>query len=221
MRYLCVLGLLALATAGCESGGHFTLFGYSTRPNYSEAVRTVYVPIFENKTFRRGLEFELTKAVVRTIEQQTPFKVVSNRDAADTELCGTIVAFTKNILNRNQLNEVREAETVLTVAVVWKDLRTGEILSQPLQNAAAGPAFAALPDLAPGAGAPPTPPGIATQDAVPPQGGIVIPPPVVRPALVTSTGNFIPEVGQSLTTAQQRNMNRLATQIVALMEKPW
>jgi hypothetical protein len=38
---------------------------------------------------------------------------------------------------------------------------------------------------------------------------------------VQSIGGFIPELGQSITTAQQQNVNRLAIQIVSMMEKPW
>src|SRR5207249_1080172 len=158
------------------------------------------------------MEFDLTRAVVRAIELKTPYKVVSDRGKADTELSGTILALNKNILNRNQLNEIREAETVLTVAVVWKDLRSGEILSQAKPQPPGG-AFAPLPDLAQGTGGVPTVvPPPAAGPPPPPGGG---PPPV----LVTSSGTFIPEIGQSLTTSEQLNVNRLATQIVALMEK--
>lgn len=211
---LLMLGIGSLSLSSCESGGHFTVLGYSTRPNYDPCIKTVYVPIFENSTFYRGMEFDLTRAVIRQIEQKTPFKVVSDRDKADTELTGTIVSFNKNILNRNQLNEQRETETVLTVAIVWKDLRNGEILSQPKAQQPAGPPFGALPDLAPGAG------GVPTQDNPQPglAAGVDVP---VRPALVTSVASYIPEIGQSTTTSQQANYNRLATQIVALMEKAW
>ncbi len=208
--FLVVPILVCLALASCESGGHFTALGYTTKPNYDTCIKTVYVPIFENKTFRRGLEFDLTRAVIKEIEWKTPFKVVSDRDKADTELLCTVAAFGKNILNRNQLNEQRETETVLTVAVVWKDLRSGEILSQPRAQGANGPAFAPLPDLAPGAGGVPTSP-IA--------GGPPCPP--TQPAIVASTATYAPEIGQSITSAQQINVNRLATQIVSLMEKPW
>lgn len=194
MRRFALLPILILALTGCESGGHFSLFGYTTRPNYDSCIKTVYVPIFENKTFVRGMEFDLTRAVVRAIEEKTPYKVVSDRDKADTELLGTIVAFNKNILNRNQLNEQRETETVLTVAVTWKDLRTGEVLSAPKQ----------------------TPPPAFGEQGVPPP-----PPPPPPPVLVTSMATFVPEVGQSITTSKQLNANRLATQIAALMEKPW
>ena len=38
---------------------------------------------------------------------------------------------------------------------------------------------------------------------------------------VTGTGNVIPEVGQSIATGQQKAIQRMAQQIVGLMEKPW
>jgi hypothetical protein len=38
---------------------------------------------------------------------------------------------------------------------------------------------------------------------------------------VSATGNVVPEVGQSIATAQQQAICRLAEQIVGLMEKPW
>jgi hypothetical protein len=201
----------ALALCGCESAGHFSVLGYTTRPNYDEGIRTIHVPIFENVTFRRGLEYDLTRAVIREIEQKTPYKVVSDRCRADTELSGTILAANKNLLNRNQLNEVREAETVVTASLIWKDLRTGEILSRPGQppNVYPTPGIPALdiPDVGAGPTAglpPPPPPGT--------------PPPLV---LDTGVGSYIPELGQSTTTAYQQAINRLAVQIVSQMEKPW
>src|SRR5262245_11406459 len=113
MRANVLWGLVVFALApiaGCESAGHFSFLGYTTRPNYDDCIRTVYVPIFENNTFRRGLEFDLTRAVIREIESKTPYKVISDRSRADTELTGTIVGANKILLNRNQLNEIREAE---------------------------------------------------------------------------------------------------------------
>ena len=38
---------------------------------------------------------------------------------------------------------------------------------------------------------------------------------------VTGTGDVVPEVGQSVATAQQQAICRMAEQIVGLMEKPW
>jgi len=176
------------------------ILGYTTRPNYDTSIHTIRVLPFKTRiledTVRRGVEFELTEAVIREIELKTPYKVVSAGCDADTELTGTIVSYTKGILNNNQENLVREAETLLTAEVVWKNLRTGEVLSAPRRKPQ---------DVPPAAlNAPVT--------ALPP------PPP---PVLVQSSANFIPEVGQSFASARQKNVDNLAVQIVSMMEKPW
>ena len=127
-----LMGWLALTLASCSSDGHFTLFGYSTRPNYDPGIRTVYVPIFQNVTYARGLEFDLTRAVIREIEAKTPFKTTDCRANADTELIGKIVSTTKGVITVNQLGEVRDAQAGMGVELVWRDLRpgsTGTILS--------------------------------------------------------------------------------------------
>src|SRR5436190_23661824 len=93
------LVLLALLLPSCDWDGHFTILDYTTRPNYDTSIHTVRVPIFENVTMRRGLEFDLTRAVIREIEAKTPYKVVSAGCAADTELKGRIVTLNKNLLN--------------------------------------------------------------------------------------------------------------------------
>jgi hypothetical protein len=212
-----VLGV-ALALPACEPGYNFTIFGYTTQPNYNCNIHTVYVPIFKNRTFYKGLEFDLTRAVIREIEAKTPYKVISDCAGADTQLTGTIISFNKDILNRNQLNEVREAQTTLGVEVEWKDLRSGEVLSQPKRQGVL-PAAPSLPSPTATPGGVPVPLG-AAGTAPPPPGAPVVPPPP-PPVLVQSIAGFIPELGQSLSTAQQQNIDRLAIQIVSMMEKAW
>lgn len=236
---IAAVGVLALLLPACEWDGHFTILGYSTRPNYDDHIHTVYVPIFKNVTLYRGLEFELTRAVIRDIEAVTPYKVVSCREEADTELTGTIVNFTKNMLNYNQLGEVREAETVMTAEVIWKDLHTGEALSQPRPRniesypvlppgavVPSGPGPVTMPPLsAPTAPLPLGTPAPYTPGEGPQDGGLALPeppkPPAAIPVVIQSTASFIPELGGSLTTAQQINVDRMARQIVHMMEKPW
>jgi hypothetical protein len=192
-----VLLFAALLLPSCSSDGNLCILGYTTQPNYDTSIHTVRVPIFKNITLRdstrEGIEFDLTKAVVREIELKTPYKVVGADCDADTELTGTIIRYNKVILNRNQLNEVREAEMTMAVEVVWKDLRTGEILSLPKRKI----------------------------DPLPPLGDVPPPPPLGPPPLLISTADFVPELGESITTARQKNVNRLAVQVVSMMEKPW
>jgi hypothetical protein len=207
--------IVALLLPACSEDGHLCLLGYSTKPNYNTDYHTIRVPIFKNVTFVKDIEFDLTREVCNQINLKTPYRVVGCNEDADTELIGKITIVTKGILNRNQLNEIREAETNLTVELVWRDVRTGKILSKPRERND-------LADLrTPGLPAPTLPVG---PDGLPlqlspsgpdkPPG----PPPVV---VATSLGHFAPEIGQSITTSYQQNVKRLATQIVSLMEDPW
>jgi hypothetical protein len=193
---LCVLAAVCLVLPSCQEDGHFTLFGYTTKPNYRCDIRTVRVPIFKNvvqgDSITRGIEFSLTEAVVRQVELKTPYKVVGPNESADTELAGTITAYGKNLLNRNQLNEIREAENGLTIELVWRDLRTGEILSRP-------PRITPPQPLPPGAPPPKDPP----------------------PVTIFAAGDYIPELGQSSTSSRQQAVNKMAVQIVSMMENPW
>jgi hypothetical protein len=202
-RRTALLAPLALLLPSCEPGGNFTLFGYTTRPNYR--FHSVRVPIFKSLIYRdstrQGLEFDLTQAVITTIQTTTPMKV--NVECPETELTGTIVALTKNILNRNQRNLPRETETQLAVEVKWVNLNTGENLTRPLR----------------GPGAPP-PPG--APDAPPPPPLLPgAPPPAKDTVAVFSLGQLIPEIGQSNATAYKQNVDRMARQIVSMMEDPW
>jgi hypothetical protein len=192
-----VSGLLGLLLAGCNGDGHFTIFGYTTQPNYNCDIRTVYVPIFQNVTFQRGLEFELTRAVIREIEAKTPYKVVDSRAGADTELIGKIVTGRKTAIMLNNIGGVRDVETGMGVELVWRDLRpgsTGVLLStEPRKELVRGEE---LPPPAPGEKPPP-------------------------PVLINPTATYIPELGGSNSAARKQLVDRAAVQIVSMMEKGW
>ena len=86
------------------------------------------VPIFGNKTFYRGLEFELTEAVIKEIQDRTPYTVADER-AADTVLRGTVSRVTQTRLSRVRRGGVpQEVEVGLVVDFQWIDLRTGRVL---------------------------------------------------------------------------------------------
>lgn len=191
---LAALALLpVLVLSGCSSDGNFSILGYTTCPNYDKSIGSVRVPIFLNQTIRPGIEFELTKAVIREIEAKTPYKVINGDGPADTELRGTIKIANKSVMLRTPVNEIRTGEMVMVVELQWQDLRTGDYLTRPRVG-----------------------PGALPPDA-PLVSGAAPPPPVI----VTSTADFIPELGQSYTSAYQTGVNRLATQIVSMMESPW
>ena len=104
--------------------------GYEWNSLYRTDVRTVAVPIFTNKTFQRGVEFHLTKAIVSNLEAQTPYKVVP-RDRADTMLEGEITRIRARTLSEARHAVIPQEQLfLLTVNFTWKDLRTGKVLAQ-------------------------------------------------------------------------------------------
>lgn len=127
----CVFLASTLGATGCAENKHFTLFGYTTAPMHDTSIRTVYVPIFQNATYQRDLEFTLTRLLVEEIESKTPYKVVPRREMADAEILGKIVNVKKNTVNFTQLAEIRDAERVVGVEIIYRDVRTGKQLGIP------------------------------------------------------------------------------------------
>lgn len=103
--------------------------GYMVGGAYQNEVRTVHVPIFTSDSFRRGLEFQLTEAVQKRIQTQTPFALADRRNA-DTVLTGHIVDVRKDVLSETAFDDPRELQMLMAIEVTWQDRRTGQILQQ-------------------------------------------------------------------------------------------
>lgn len=102
--------------------------GYSGGPLVRRDVSTVYVPIFENRTFRRGLEFQLTEAVQREIRQRARLRIV-NAARAETVLTGEIVRFRERVIADNAADDVLSKRVRIYVTFDWKEARTGRLLA--------------------------------------------------------------------------------------------
>ena len=121
----CLLGLLAAGACGCATD---PTQGYSAASVYREGISTVAVPIFENETFVRDVEFELTDALIKQIEGYTPYKVTSPA-RADTLLLGQIRSIRKDRLSKSTLTGLSEEVIVsVTIDFQWRDQRTDEPL---------------------------------------------------------------------------------------------
>ncbi len=115
----------------CAACSLLTLGGCSGYQNgwlHRQDVRTVYVEMFDTTSFRRGHEFTLTDAVCKRIESQTPYKIVSDRQKADTILSGELVIRNSVMSVDRYTGRPMEYETGVIVLVTWKDLRTGRLL---------------------------------------------------------------------------------------------
>jgi hypothetical protein len=103
--------------------------GYSSKPLYSQDIKSVYVEMFDNATFERDLEYDLTDAIAKRIESETPYKIVSDRSRADTVLSGTITGIGAAVLTiERETGRALENQAEVTAQFSWKNLKTGEYL---------------------------------------------------------------------------------------------
>ncbi|QDT66550.1 hypothetical protein V22_38200 [Calycomorphotria hydatis] len=152
--------------------------GYTLTNGFDPGIRTVAVPIFKSRSFRRDIEYQLTEAVQREIQNRTPFLIAKESDA-DTRLLGRVVALDKGFVSPDATGELRGLSMSLEIDVVWEDLRDKSVIARhrvPLSSNA------------------------------------------VR---LLSVGGFVPETGQSQRTAEKDAVDKIARQVVDLMEMPW
>jgi hypothetical protein len=96
---------------------------------FPENVESVRLEMFDNQTFRRGVEYELSDALAKRIEVETPYKIVTSADRADTIIGGQIVSIGELALSTDRdLGIVLESEVQLRAVVHWKNLKTGELM---------------------------------------------------------------------------------------------
>lgn len=205
MSRLLVPVAVVMLVAGCQNG-ELCLFGYSSAPPFDPNIRTVYVPVFKNSAFvttpYRGIEVRVTEALINELNgRRTPMKVVSDPAQADTELVGTVVQLLKLPTNRTFQNHNREFDTVIVADIVWRDLRSGRVLT-----GSRGPTLPERPL--------PFDPNIAPP-ADPP------PPPVANPVRVQGVGRTLLELGETNATGEDMAVRNLARTIVNMMEAPW
>jgi hypothetical protein len=116
---LWMIGCVAVLV-GCQ--------GYSNSWLHRQDVNTVYVEMFDNNGFRRGHEYTLTDAICKRIEAQTPYKIVSDRNVADTVLSGTVTIGVGVLASDRWTGRPLEQESLVSVTVTWKNLKTGQVL---------------------------------------------------------------------------------------------
>jgi Lipopolysaccharide-assembly len=123
--WLWIFGLwLLFASLGCVN------YRMGARSLYAPDIQTVYVPMIESTSYRRYMGEWLTEAVVKRIEQVTPYKVV-NTPEADSILTVRIITDTKQTLMESYTDEPREQQFTLQISASWVN-RNGDQLGQPV-----------------------------------------------------------------------------------------
>ncbi len=109
--------LMTLGLSGC---------GYTTRSLVSEDYTTIAVPVFENETRRRDLEWALTQQVAEELQARTHLRVVGLDDDPDLVLNGGLVDVDEDILSSRGLQRPRESIVLMTASIEIVEQRTGK-----------------------------------------------------------------------------------------------
>lgn len=121
-RAVVLAGVLGLAAAASVVGG----CGYTSTSTYATDVQSIAVPIFANQSATRGLEVDLTQAIIAELRRSTPYRV-TGPESAQTVLTGTIVNSSLQRLTLGRDTGLAEdLAVVLTVDFSWRDAGTGK-----------------------------------------------------------------------------------------------
>jgi Lipopolysaccharide-assembly len=103
-------------------------YQFGSQTLYRPGIRTVYVPIPRNDTFRHELGVQLAEALTREIETRTPYKVTGD-PGADTALVCRVTHETKQVLTEASSDDPRALDLGISVQATWSD-RIGNVLMQ-------------------------------------------------------------------------------------------
>ena len=113
-RQLICVAFVFVLVSGC---------GYSQKSLIDRKINTIYISIFENNTFVRGIEFDIAKAVKDEIMSRTSLRIVQ-KDSADVIMTGEIGGSAQAALSQSRDNIV-ESSVSISASVTLLDTRTG------------------------------------------------------------------------------------------------
>lgn len=116
-----VLALAALAAglAGC---------GYSLRANLPPGIRTIHVPVLENRTQEPGIEDFITQALTQAVVTGGRLRIATNAREADASLEGAIVEYRLTSLAFDSSANVTQYRLVIGLSLTFRDLRQNRVI---------------------------------------------------------------------------------------------
>lgn len=131
-------GVLVVATCvptGCSSS---PTRGYSFEATFDESIKTVSVPVIENRSFFRGLERDATDALIKEIQRRTPWTVLQGIEADATLTVRIDDARLQTLATSTTTGLVQELAMVAQTGFTLRDNRSGKVLVARERFASAG-----------------------------------------------------------------------------------
>jgi len=126
MKTIQLIGALALVVLSAAAGG----CGYKFGSLYRTDVKTIAVPVWTrgHGVYRRGLEMDLTEAVIKRLQLDTRYRICDEAQA-NTRLTGRLDNVHQQSVTINTDTGIpREMEATFTVSFTWTDRRSGDEL---------------------------------------------------------------------------------------------
>lgn len=111
-----------LILAGCA--------GYRSGTLFPAGARRIAVPIFENDTFFRQIEFDLTRSVCDELRSRPGIHVVQEGEEADIVLEGKITRVDQRVLAITKRESASESSATTSVTCRVVNARTGDVLKE-------------------------------------------------------------------------------------------
>ena len=111
--------LITLVLGGC---------GYYFPHIYSGPARTIYMPNWENRTSKLGLDNDVYQSLSRWFQRSEALNLTREREGADLILAGEIMSIDLPSVSWANVSTATDIKVRLYVRYVLKDLITGDIL---------------------------------------------------------------------------------------------
>ena len=100
--------------------------GYSLRASMPAGIKTVFVPVLENRTSEPGIEDFITSALTQAVVGTGAR--IANANEADASLEGAIVEYRLVSLSFDSSSNVTSYRLIIALALTFKDLRQNKII---------------------------------------------------------------------------------------------
>jgi outer membrane lipopolysaccharide assembly protein LptE/RlpB len=120
LSFVLVLVLLPLGGCGYKVSGRYT--------GLPEDIRTIAIPVFDNRTPKFEVEQILTAAIRREFAERSKRTITGDKDTADAVLSGTVLSYSVTPIGIKRENVGTSFLIMLVVDVSFYERRTGKVL---------------------------------------------------------------------------------------------
>lgn len=114
-----VLLLVALLAGGC---------GYSLRPSLPPGIRTVHIPVLENRTLEPGIESFVTQALTQALVTSGLARIATSAQTADGILEGQIVEYSLASLAFDRTANVTQYRLQIGLSLTLRDRSKNQVI---------------------------------------------------------------------------------------------